>query len=361
MSGTGALCVLVSGTPGAGKTALAVSLIQEHLLKSPDRPVFVMGIPELSLPHSPVPPVADWTISQAHPDDPSISYPTYTFPDGALVVIDECQNVFRARTSTSKVPDHVAAMERHRHKGIDFILITQSPMMIDPTIRRLVGKHLHIRSLWSGRRLYEWPEVVNPESVVDRNRAVCTSYRLPKAVFDKYKSSSLHVTQDRKIPKIFFAVCIGLVLISFLGYLLYVKIDNSIHPKMDEKHVSNDTVINNSAAFSSASSGIPTVAGISLSDYKPRLPQRPETAPLYDGIRQPKVMPIVAGCLSMGDRCTCYSQQGTNLFFGREECRAWIVDRPFNPYLASASPGDGSAPADASVASKRGADPVSRM
>ena len=336
---TGALCTIVSGTPGVGKTSLAVSMIDEFLEKQPGRPLFVMGIPELAYPHEPVPPVSEWTEQKPHPDDPSLIYPEYTFPDGSLVVIDEAQNVFRPRASGSRVPDHVAAMERHRHKGIDFILITQSPTLIDGNIRRLCGKHVHIRSLWSGRKLYEWAECANPESVQDRDRATVRRYALPKKVFGKYKSATLHVKQTRRIPKVAYLVLLGVVVLGFLGHRMTNRIQEFVSGEPEVVQVEEGGTVLGSAARSVVPSASPSVVkGGTVEDYIPRLPQRPETAPLYDSLRQPKVMPLVVGCMAMGSKCRCITQQGTDAFLEDAVCRAWIDNPPFNPYHEPAEP-----------------------
>ena len=109
------MITLLTGVPGSGKT----SKIVYELQKETTRPIFVMGIPDLLLPHIPAPPVADWTVLEPAPEDPSIKRPSFTFPQNAIVVIDEAQNVYRPRPSGSKVPDIVAAFETHRHKGIE--------------------------------------------------------------------------------------------------------------------------------------------------------------------------------------------------------------------------------------------------
>jgi len=77
---------------------------------------------------------------------------------------------------------------------------------------------------------------------------------------------------------------------------------------------------------------------IQASDFIPRMPQRPETAPLYDGIRQVKSMPTVAGCVAMADRCKCYTGQATDAFLTDAECRAWIESPPFDPWREPSNP-----------------------
>lgn len=327
---TGALLTIISGTPGTGKSAMAVSIALEFLRENPDRPVFVGGIPELKLPHIPVPPVAEWTAIQPHPDDPSIEYPEFTFPDGALVILDEAQNFFRARGAGSPVPAHVAAMERHRHKGLDFILICQGPGMLDPNIRRLCGRYIHILDTWQGRFTFEWPECVDP--LTSRGRAIKSRYKLPKEVFGLYKSSSKHVKRERRIPSMAWFGLAALAACVVLGYQAYHAITGK--GEADAAPAAADSpasgiVIGESRNGTSAG---PVGRSIQSADFIPRMPQRPETAPLYDPIRQVKSMPTVAGCVAMADRCKCYTSQATDAFLTDAECRAWIESPPFDPW-----------------------------
>jgi zona occludens toxin len=57
-----------------------------------------------------------------------------------------------------------------------------------------------------------------------------------------------------------------------------------------------------------------------LSHRKPRLPDFPHTAPAYDDVTKPAVAPYPAACVSMGERCDCYSQQGTYLRASKDVC-----------------------------------------
>jgi len=132
--------VIVTGQPGSGKTALTVDMIANDP-QFKGRPLFVMGIPDLKVPHITCPPVDEWTEYRTSPEDPSLDLAYFTFPENALVVIDEAQRVYRPRPTGTRVPPEVAAFETHRHLGVDFILLTQHPGLIDSNIRKLVGRH----------------------------------------------------------------------------------------------------------------------------------------------------------------------------------------------------------------------------
>jgi len=306
------MITIITGTPGAGKTALAVDMLTEVK----DRPVFVDGIPELQIPHE-VCEGKDW---------PSL-------PDGSLIVIDEAQRVFRPRSQGSAVPEYVAQLETHRHRGIDIWLVTQHPTLLDANVRKLCNRHIHIRSLWAGRRLYEWSEVADPSSRTERESSASRKYSLPKKVFGLYKSASLHTKQSRRIPFMAYVVGFAIIAVPALGWRMYDSITARIDPTGSVAATGAPT----GSTAQPANGGAPAqqsvkVVGADWSEFIPRISAKPETAPIYDGVRQVKVMPIVAGCVAMRDRCACFTQQGTPAGLSEGECRSWLDNPPFNPY-----------------------------
>lgn len=344
------MITVITGTPGAGKTALAVSMLDELVRQSektgaPLRPVVVMGIPELQLPHEVAPSVDQWTFSEPAPEDPTLMEAHFAFPEGALVIVDESQKVYRPRAAGSKVPDHVAAFERHRHRGLDFWLITQHPGLLDANVRKLAGKHIHLRALWAGRRLYEWSECKDPESKAERDSAITRPYRLPSRVFGLYKSASLHVKQSRRLPWQLWAVFGAVALAGYLGWGVYGRISGAIGGDVVEPVT--DSASGGRAPFqvegapgsgaSARASAQPVTmgAGATVEDWTPRIQTRPETAPMYDQFRQVKALPVVAGCVAMRDRCACYTDQGTDAFLTVAQCREWLRSPPFNPWRES--------------------------
>ena len=77
---------------------------------------------------------------------------------------------------------------------------------------------------------------------------------------------------------------------------------------------------------------------IKSEDFEPRLVARPETAPLYDGVRQVVAMPIVKGCLQTRFVCKCYTDQATDAGLDDNQCRHYMEHPYFQPFaLASAA------------------------
>jgi zona occludens toxin len=323
------MITLMTGVPGTGKTAHIVA----QLLKEKTRPLFVMGIPDLKVPHTPVPPIDHWTERRPDPDDPSVMLPYFTFPKNSIVVIDEAQRIYRPRPVSSKVPDIVAAFETHRHTGVDFWLLTQGPSLLDSNIRRLVTKHWHIHPTPFGRRLLEWSQCRNPENKSDRSDALSTSYKPDSKVFPLYKSAELHTVVKRSIPKSFVVAVVSLFLALGLGTFAYNRISKRVTSSVAQvESPSQNSVV--------PSAPVPPVAvsssvGSYLDTFQPVHPDFPESAPAYDSLRVVKAMPVVAGCIQIADACQCYSQQGTKLDIQRQRCSDIVQNKVFDPYRES--------------------------
>ena len=89
------MITLITGAPGAGKTALMVELLRT-IYK--DRPVYACNVEGLTLPHFQLDDLSKW---------PEV------VPDGSLVVCDEVQRFWRPRGPGQKVPADVSALETH--------------------------------------------------------------------------------------------------------------------------------------------------------------------------------------------------------------------------------------------------------
>ena len=321
--------MLITATPGGGKTALAVQIMQEAIAE--DRPVFVMGIPELKLPHSTLPPVPEWTEMRPDPDNPGLDLPFFTFPENSLIVIDECQRVFRLRASASKVPDHVAAFETVRHTGVTFVLITQSPKFIDSHIRELVGQHVHLRDVGLlGRHYYEWPEAADIKTWA--TAPIKKKWKIPKSSFALYKSASVHIKRTYTVPPAFYVLGFAALFIAFVGYYLYGSVYKKVVPITQPLELSTAPVSAASIASNQPGQITPSDPATMLMEFSPLVSGRPETAPAFDALRVVKQMPIVVGCIQTVTKCSCLNQQGLDAGLDGLQCRAWLANPPFDAY-----------------------------
>ena len=200
-----------TGLPGAGKTLFSV---YDYIARPPlgvasVREVYVSGIdlvPDM-LPFIPLDEPTRWM----------------DCPPGSLVVIDESQRFFRNRPPGAPVPDYVAALEIHRHLGIDLVLITQDPMLIDKHVRRLAGEHFHAKRTFglSSMTMYRWQRCVDdPLDFHTKKEAEKVRRKYPKKIYNCYKSAEIH-TVKRKIPFRVWATFAVLLALGPIGWFAY--------------------------------------------------------------------------------------------------------------------------------------------
>ncbi|AJX33592.1 zonular occludens toxin domain-containing protein [Burkholderia oklahomensis] len=195
------MITLITGVPGSGKTLHAVWLLTKI---AKGRRVLVDGIRDLAIEHVEIDEawLRQWHINAEAHD---------------LIVIDEAQRIYPPTTVSQKPTPDVEQLHVHRHKGVDFILITQHPQRISKTVRDLVGRHIHVRNLFGLKRamLYEWDHCHNPSSLKD---AVKRQWAYPREVFKLYTSAEVHTKKQAVVPKALFVVPIA------LGVLIYCSV-----------------------------------------------------------------------------------------------------------------------------------------
>lgn len=288
---------LTTGANGAGKTLLTLRDVREKSLKE-SRPVFYNGRFNLT---------ADFGWEKIDIKD------WQSIPDGAIFIVDECHNDFPVRSGKDPVPEYVRMLAEHRRRGFDFYLITQHPLNVDAFVRRLIGPpgwHRHLKRA-SGAPLVS---VTTYTTVNEQCQKMGASESgslamvpYPKEVYNWYESTSLD-TAKVKIPFQVKLLAVALLLVPVLGYFGWKTFNSSV-PKAPP-----------SAQSSTSSRSAPTSPGRQadnpqdyVSAFMPRVQGLPHTAPRYDEVTKPTIAPYPAACVSMGDRCTCYTQQGTKL------------------------------------------------
>lgn len=348
------MIILVTGQPGNGKTAHVVDMLAFDGQYC-NRPIFSMGIPELKIEHTPCPPVEEWTEQRADPDDPNLILPYFTFPENAIVVIDEAQRVFRPRTVGSKVPDAVQAFETHRHTGIDLILITQNAGLIDANIRKLIGKHIHIRSTFFGRYRHEWPELGDPDSITSRNISAKTAYRLPKRAFELYKSSTQHIKPARTIPVYFWIMLVALIALVGLGIYGYQRANKILGPEPAKKGDKAEIIQTSTPPPGQQPDTKHKPFKEWADEQKPRAEGFAHTAPKYDHLTEPVDAPWISGCYVFRGKCSCLDQQGNRYQTTDNICRTYMTDGIFKDWESRKSKGGGgeAQPTPVALATKR--------
>lgn len=307
---------LITGLPGNGKTLYTLWHVRDRAKKE-SRPVYVSGIPELA--------VSEW-----HQIDEEQTRQWFDLPDGAIIIIDEAQRIFRPRPGRGDPPPHVAQLETHRHKGYDIYLITQHPSLIDQNVRRLAGTHRHVQRTFGMQRavVHEWGEVhMNCE--LRRNDSSKTNWTFPKDVYSLYKSAEVHTHKVQMPKQVWYLVALLVVLV---GLFIFLKV--RVGQRLDGKMPGVDKPTSPAA---SDMKGAPSLTGGFASDaprpmtqqeyiasLTPRLPDLTYTAPRYDELTKPIDAPFPVGCIQSGAICKCYTQQGTTYKASADFCRNFI-------------------------------------
>lgn len=304
------MITLTTGVPGSGKSLYTIAQVKAKAEKE-NRPVFYSGISDLKLPWFEMEDATKWDELET----------------GAIIIIDECQRIFRPRASGSKVPEYISAMETHRHKGYDIFLITQHPNLVDQNIRRLVGQHWHVVRKFGLQMatIHEWGST---HEITQRNllAAVRRQFQYSKEIFGYYKSAELH-THKAKVPKrVIFLICAPLLIagLAWYGYnrMLHVgKNDASAAPAS----------IPGQQTITQGGKVAPLTRAEYLQAAAPRIEGIYATAPKYDQITQPVDAPWPQACMitkyydkergKAVDKCACIDQQGNRYGAGDALCR----------------------------------------
>lgn len=307
---------LFTGLPGAGKTACLVDEIVKLREREPERPIFQRGINGLAEGLA-----GELTDEQLHH--------WWELPPGAIICIDECQETGLMPMDKGQPAEWVKRISKVRHEGMDFLLTTQHPNNMSAYVRRLVDYHVHAVRKFNTQIVsrYMWGRCMEtPEKPSSQKGATVTVGTLPKAVFDLYKSASMH-TMKKRIPKkvYFFVVCALVAVVAIVSIPFALK-----HLRSS----SGDAIAKAAPAGSAMSSGSVDTA-LREKDYaawlKPRVEGLPWTAPAYDGqsvVSHPQVF-----CIAVEDgRCSCVSEQGTRIEMKAGQCRMIAANGVYNPF-----------------------------
>jgi len=323
---------LFTGSPGSGKTLRAIWYLMTMPKEHAWRPIY-SNITDLKLPDREVHPLPDsWQ----------------TCPKGSIFVMDEAQRIWPAsgKQGLSTKPD-VLALDEHRHGGYDFYLITQHPTLLDSTVRKFVTMHEHLVRA-SGRemvRVFSKNRVFEVGDARELKAAESAFWKYPKEYYGYYKSADVHVVRKFKLPwglrlLLFFLA----TAILYVGYHLFtnkglVKTANVASNEMSEQVKGASEKAQDYIDVDKAET-----PGLQPEHYISRIPDRPETAPLYDGLRVPTQFPVIVGCITYKEHyqeetCNCYTQQGTIVEeVSHNECKIMVAKRRFQPYMDAITP-----------------------
>ncbi len=330
---------LVTGQPGHGKTAYGLD--KAFQFQKEGRDVYIHGVKDFDYAKAGMKYIEDPTKWQ-------------DLPDGSVVLLDECYTVFPNRNPGAKVPDHVEAMARHRHRGFDFILIAQQGLQLDPFLRGLYEEHCHVRQtsvIKSKTKLKRWNQY---QSNVQAACNDVLDWVRPKYVFEYYTSTTL-VTTRRRVPMWLRWLGLGVVFVILVVFAIRWHFARKIAQFDAEKAMAESSMTRapTVAGGTTAAGGAPASKTYSTpTEYAvahlPRFATMPWTAPIYDGgvpVGQPELycMSSQAGYDGHGEwkeaSCSCLSEQGTKYDLSQPECRAVARNStPYNPYRQPSMP-----------------------
>lgn len=292
---------ITSGKPGSSKTCHMLDFIlHDKRFKTEQgsvRPVYYRGIPEVTL---------DW---HELSDEETKVWPDH-LPDGAVLLVDEAQQIWPVRPPSKPVPVGLTALETHRHHGWDIIFISQDPGLLDTHARKLCNEQFHFSRPFGSPfviRYHSGSGYVNPSSKSELSACVQSKMGLPKRVFGMYKSAEVH-THKFKPPKVFFLIPVLIVVVIAAVWMFKNNFLGSSDPPPDaavqQVPLSPGQVMagRGSAPVDWSKALVPAVRGL------------PYTAPFYSSSLKVKNIPVVHGCASFEtdfSDCTCYTQQGT--------------------------------------------------
>ena len=301
------MITLITGVPGSGKTLHAVSELLlpmqtaevEHEGQKVKR-VLHTNIKNLLLDHVLI------------GKEELLTWDKWAKP-GDLICFDEVQEVWRPRAMSVQAPESITKLEIHRHMAVDFVIITQHPMLLDQNIRRLVGRHLHVRRVANMGLavVYEWDHASNPSMV--KSAITTRPWRYPKSAYKLYKSAEAHTKQPRRLPA---ALLVLLAAVAGLAYGV-----PTVFSRMDERYNGAPSVPG--APSSAAPKAVGAFAALQA------VPASVVPVPSLQGVVTPlaePLLPVPVGCLSTASRCSCFDHGGAKIPLPEKECRAASVE-----------------------------------
>ncbi|MFC1392206.1 putative phage-like protein [Acinetobacter baumannii] len=304
--------------------------------------------------------IADLKLVQCRPLPPECDW--RQTPQGSYFVIDEAQLIPIFSDEAKGIDPIVKDLTIHRHKGYDFLFITQEPSFVHKYIRKLASLHIHLVNIfgWEQSMRMEWSVVQDsPNAIKSIARAENVSrWRFPKHVYNLYKSTTIN-TRVKRVPKkliIFVALAVICILTSI--FMLFSNSSNPLISTFSGKPIAaqtQGTKKNEPTAKSTTESNAKQKSAdeqkaasevqaqnenpASTPVASPSLPVQPTYDPADPLAFQPVTTPsvvnsrIFSGCVCTKKACTAYDQQGTKIVgFDRKLCKQIIKDSSTRPF-----------------------------
>jgi hypothetical protein len=206
---------------------------------------------------------------------------------GDTLVIDEMQFIAPRGSLGKRPPYWIEALAIHRHYGIDVVLSTQHPQLIDTFIRNLAGQHHHIRPIFGSSfcMVFTWDHASNPERTKLGNKAL---WRRGPKDYRHFHSATAHLKPAAAGRRMFYAT---------LGMIpLWFMLQGNFFDKFKPQAVA--------AAAPAPGASSPTLAAFAPG---PGAPARPASGPGPTYAPDPS---RIAGCFATSTACQCMREDG---------------------------------------------------
>lgn len=306
--------------------------------------------------------IADLKLIQCRPLPPECDW--RTTPQGSYFAIDEAQLINIFSDEARGIDPIVKDLTIHRHKGYDFLFITQEPSFVHKYIRKLASHHIHLVNIfgWEQSMKLEWSVVQDsPNAIKSIARSENMSrWRFPKHVYNLYKSSTIH-TKKKRIPKKLVVCAVAAIVVFSAAAMLQINTEsnplidiatgNSLSKPQEKKNEQPTQDKPASGAIPTTEQNIPENVQVQneVSASSPVVDSASSAVSAYDitdpYAYQPVVNPnpvnhrVFSGCFCQKNTCKAYDQQGTSIDgISPKVCKELIKDssnRPFNYFEKS--------------------------
>lgn len=230
---------------------------------------------------------------------------------GSLIVVDEVQKMWPSLGSQAS--KDITELSEHRHYGLDFFIMTQSPSLVHRKVLALVNPHLHIVPRWSGRMLYEWPEYrVNTAASSARRVAVSTPYKLPKESFNLYHSATQHIVHKPRLPRAVYFFALSILFTLAIGAYAFDMI-------VSKGTISPDFLQPDSTESDSQSVAVKTEPEKPVQQViKVEPAQKPFIS--IQLLTESIDWTLVKSCIKSKEKCICYGESTERLIIDKASC-----------------------------------------
>lgn len=257
----------------------------------------------------------DYKESRTADGEKRYSFDWRVLPDGSYIVYDEAHQCFPTTGKPGRSDDPVIrTMDEARHRGFDFVFVTQYPTKIHHEVRQMVKEHKHLfraalnlqsAAVWTFSRC-----ISDPYDEKAREGASDVLWNYPEELFRVYKSATVH-THKFQMPKNLkggFVTLCAIVAVLIGLWLFFRSPSEAVAVETPESE--------NALAFAGGpAAGDPLVPGSRSGSLLSPAEAWQEAA----------VMPRLKGCAVLSASCRCWNGAGEQLKLSRAQCEALVA------------------------------------